>query len=431
MPTYQYACTECAERLEVVQSFSDEPLTVCASCGGRIRRVFFPVGIVFKGSGFYRTDSRASKNGSEACWARRQRGEGRAGFGRGVVRRGQARRQVRCRQVRGQGRGQLVVGRRVVILVVGVFILIVVFFAGQVVRVLVFVIGGLVGLFRWLVVVRLESRLTAVAELASIGVIGGSGLYEFLDSAEEMHGRRRPYGPPSDPIVIGEVAGRRVAFLPRHGRDHRYPPHRIPYRANLWALRSVGVRQVLAPSAVGSLTAGLGPGTLVVPDQLVDRTGGREQTYYDTGGAVHVPFADPYCPAGRAVAVGAARADGLAAGRPRDAGGDTRDRGSPPGPSRAGTPAQGWTLIGMTGHPEAVLARELALCYTTIALVTDTDAGVEEGEGVTHAEVFRVFAANLVRLRDLLMQLIEELPAERDCPCPHALDDLPLPIELP
>ena len=268
-----------------------------------------------------------------------------------------------------------------------------------------------------------------MAELASIGVIGGSGLYEFLDSAEEIT-VQTPYGPPSDPLVIGEVAGRRVAFLPRHGRDHRYPPHRIPYRANLWALRSVGVRQVLAPSAVGSLTPDYGPGTLIIPDQLVDRTGGREQTYYDTGAAVHVQFADPYCPAGRAVAIKAARAEDW----------PLADSGTLvviPGPrfsTRAESrwhAAQGWTLVGMTGHPEAVLARELALCYTTVALVTDTDAGVDEGEGVTHAEVFRVFAANLVRLRDLLMQLIEELPAERDCPCPHALDDLPLPIELP
>ncbi|MGI9007867.1 MAG: hypothetical protein ACR2FU_16990, partial [Streptosporangiaceae bacterium] len=133
---------------------------------------------------------------------------------------------------------------------------------------------------------------------ASIGVIGGSGFYEFLDDAAEV-AVETPYGPPSDALTIGTVAGRSVAFLPRHGKDHRFPPHRIPYLANLWALRSVGVRQVLAPSAVGSLTAQYGPGTLVVPDQIVDRTSGRAQTYYDHGGAVHVQFADPYCPAGR------------------------------------------------------------------------------------------------------------------------------------
>jgi 5'-methylthioadenosine phosphorylase len=141
--------------------------------------------------------------------------------------------------------------------------------------------------------------------MAEIGVIGGSGFYEFFDSADEV-AVDTPFGPTSDPVVVGEVAGRRVAFLPRHGRDHRFAPHRIPYRANLWALRSLGVRQVLAPTAVGSLTPGYGPGTLAVPDQLIDRTSGRAQTFYDSGTAVHVQFADPYCPNLRAIALRAA-----------------------------------------------------------------------------------------------------------------------------
>jgi 5'-methylthioadenosine phosphorylase len=268
-----------------------------------------------------------------------------------------------------------------------------------------------------------------VAELASIGVIGGSGFYEFLDNAGEIT-VETPYGLPSDPLVIGEVAGRRVAFLPRHGRDHRFPPHCIPYRANLWALRSVGVRQVLAPSAVGSLTAALGPGTLVVPDQVVDRTEGRPHTFYDEGGAVHLQFADPYCPVGRAAAVAAAR----------EAGWDPALSGTlvvingPRFSTRAESQwyaAQGWSIIGMTGQPEAGLARELALCYTTIALVTDTDAGVEEGQGVTHQDVLAMFAGNVARLRGLLMELIARLPEDRDCPCPLVLDGLTLPIKLP
>jgi 5'-methylthioadenosine phosphorylase len=268
-----------------------------------------------------------------------------------------------------------------------------------------------------------------VADLASIGVIGGTGLYKFLESAHEVS-VETPFGAPSDPLVIGEVAGRRVAFVPRHGRDHRFPPHRIPYRANLWALRSIGVRQVLAPSAVGSLTSSYGPGTLAVPDQFVDRTTCRAQTFYDEGEAVHVQFADPYCPVGRAHAVAAARSVGW---EPVSSGTLVIIEG-PRFSTRAEShwyAAQGWTLIGMTGHPEAVLARELALCYTTIALVTDTDAGVEEGEGVTQAEVFRVFSANIGRLRDVLMKIIESLPAERDCPCPHVLDGLKLPVSLP
>jgi 5'-methylthioadenosine phosphorylase len=268
-----------------------------------------------------------------------------------------------------------------------------------------------------------------VADLASIGVIGGTGLYKFLESADEIS-VETPFGPPSDPLVIGEVAGRRVAFVPRHGRDHRFPPHRIPYRANLWALRSIGVRQVLAPSAVGSLTMSYGPGTLAIPDQLVDRTSGRAQTFYDEGEAVHVDFADPYCPVGRSYAVAAAQA----AGWPPVPSGTLVIIEGPRFSTRAESrwyAAQGWTLIGMTGLPEAVLARELALCYTTIALVTDTDAGIEEGEGVTQSEVFRVFSENVGRLRDVLMKTIESLPAERDCPCPHVLDGLKLPISLP
>src|ERR1700730_13817120 len=264
--------------------------------------------------------------------------------------------------------------------------------------------------------------------LADIAVIGGSGFYEFLEHAEEVP-PQTPFGPPSDPIVVGEVGGKRVAFLPRHGRDHRFPPHKIPYRANLWALRSLGVRRVLAPSAVGSLTPSYGPGTLVIPDQLVDRTRLREQTYFDEG-ACHVPFADPYCPSLRPAAIATARESGWI---PAGSGTLVVIEG-PRFSTRAESlwfAAQGWTLVGMTGHPEAVLARELALCYTPIALVTDTDAGIEEGEGVTQDEVFRVFGRNVARLRELVMTVIKDLPAERNCPCPHLLDGVTLPFELP
>jgi 5'-methylthioadenosine phosphorylase len=274
-----------------------------------------------------------------------------------------------------------------------------------------------------------DSSVVDHGDSGLIGVIGGSGFYEFFSSAEEVT-VATPYGEPSDPVMIGEVAGRRVAFLPRHGRDHRFPPHRIPYRANLWALRSLGVRQILAPSAVGALTVSYGPGTLVIPDQLVDRTSGRDQTFYDTGGAVHVPFADPYCPVGRAHAAATARAVGWV---PAASGTLVVIQG-PRFSTRAESQwyaAQGWTLVGMTGYPEAVLARELALCYTTLALVTDTDAGVDEGEGVTHAEVLEVFAANAVRLRQLVEKVIEGMPAERRCPCPDALAGIKLPFELP
>jgi 5'-methylthioadenosine phosphorylase len=267
------------------------------------------------------------------------------------------------------------------------------------------------------------------AAIAEIGVIGGSGFYEFLTDAEEVK-VSTPFGEPSDPITVGEVSGRRVAFLPRHGRDHRFPPHKIPYRANLWALRSLGVRQVLAPSAVGSLTPSYGPGTLVIPDQMVDRTRTRIQTFYDVG-AVHVPFADPYCPGGRSRAITAARQFGWV---PAGSGTLVVIEGQRFS-TRAESlwySAQGWTIVGMTGHPEAVLARELALCYTTLCLVTDTDAGVDEGDGVTQAEVFEAFASNIERLRDLMTAVIAKFPGVQDDDmCAHALDGIKLPFELP
>ena len=264
---------------------------------------------------------------------------------------------------------------------------------------------------------------------AEIGVIGGSGLYAFLDSAREVE-VDTPYGAPSDPLVVGDVGGRSVAFVPRHGRDHRYPPHRIPYRANLWALRSLGVRAVLAPCAVGGLQPHLGPGALVVPDQLVDRTSGRVQTFHDTG-AVHVSFADPYCPVGRAAALAAAEAAGW---QPTDGGTMVVVEG-PRFSTRAESQwfaDQGWAVVNMTGHPEAVLARELALCYTAVALVTDLDAGVHGAAAVTQEEVFSFFAANTARLRDLLHDVIAALPAGPPaCACRSALDGLPVDLELP
>lgn len=274
------------------------------------------------------------------------------------------------------------------------------------------------------------------AAQAEIGVIGGSGLYAFLDDVTEVS-VGTPYGAPSDSLFLGEIAGRRVAFLPRHGRKHRTPPHRINYRANLWALASVGVRQVLGPCAVGGLRPAYGPGTLLVPDQIVDRTKNRTQTFYDgeplpggqTPNVVHVSFADPYCPDGRRAAVGAARASGW---EPVDGGTLVVVEG-PRFSTRAESAwhaSQGWSVVGMTGHPEAVLARELGLCYTSLTLVTDLDAGVETGGGVTHQEVLKVFAQNVDRLRGVLFDVVAALPAERDCLCSHALDEVGTGLDL-
>jgi len=248
--------------------------------------------------------------------------------------------------------------------------------------------------------------------METVGVIGGSGFYSLLDSAAEVR-PETPYGPTSGPVTTGVLGDRPVAFVPRHGAHHQFAPHVVPYRANLWALRSLGVRQVVSLSAVGSLRADRPAGTIVVPDQIADRTHGRAHTYFDQADGVgHVSFADPYCPRGRAAAV---------------AGGSAIDGGTlvvvngPRFSSRAESlefQSHGWSIIGMTAMPEAGLARELGLCYTTLSLVTDLDAGVEAGEGVTHAEVLAAFAENLPRMRELLVETLGGLPSEQgDCVC--------------
>lgn len=259
---------------------------------------------------------------------------------------------------------------------------------------------------------------------ADVAVIGGTGFYSFLADPEEVR-VETPYGDPSAPVAVGTVAGRRVAFLPRHGAHHDFPPHGIPYRANLWALRSLGVRQVLAPCAVGGLRPSVAPGDVVVPDQLVDRTYRRVPSFVERG-AVHLPFSDPYCPGLRRAAVAAAP--------------DVKDGGTmvviegPRFSTRAESVShaqQGWDLINMTALPEAALAREMGQCYASIALVTDMDAGAEEGSGVSQEEVFALFRANLERLTGLLSATIAALPDPAGCSCGAWLDGVDLTYEVP
>lgn len=269
---------------------------------------------------------------------------------------------------------------------------------------------------------------------AEIGIIGGSGFYEFLTNPERIE-VDTPFGPPSAPVSLGEVGGRVVAFVPRHGEQHQFPPHKVNYRANLWALRTVGVRQVLTPCAVGSLQPHLTPGTFVVPDQLVDRTWGRAHTIYDqVGKVVHVSLADPYCPRGRQAVLNAATADAKLVD-----GGTLVVIQGPRFSTRAESQwhsAAGWSVVGMTGVPEAAIARELAMCVTTVAMVTDMDAGLTQGEGVQHLEVLKVFAGNIERLKTLLLRVIADLPPTEDdadatCACRRALDGQELPFPLP
>jgi 5'-methylthioadenosine phosphorylase len=260
-----------------------------------------------------------------------------------------------------------------------------------------------------------------------LGVIGGSGFYSFFGADARAINLDTPYGSPSAPITVGTVGDHEVAFLPRHGANHEFPAHTVPYRANMWALRALGVRRIFGPCAVGSLTPELGPGAMVVPDQLVDRTWGRKDTYFDTG-AVHVAFADPYCPTLRAAA----------ADLPGVVDGATMvviqgPRFSTRAESRwfAG---QGFTLVNMTGYPEAVLARELEMCYAAIALVTDLDAGIDAGTAVRAVDVFAEFERNLVPFKKLVHEAIEnvaQLSTERTCThcLPH--EGVELPFDLP
>ncbi len=257
-----------------------------------------------------------------------------------------------------------------------------------------------------------------------LGVIGGSGFYTFFGSDARDITVDTPYGPPSAPITIGTIGEHEVAFLPRHGVRHLFSAHTVPYRANMWALRKLGVQRIFGPCAVGSLKPDLGPGTIAVPDQLVDRTRGRPDTYFDSAG-IHVDFADPYCPTLRAAVTGL---PGVVDG------GTMVVIQGPRFSTRAESQwfaSAGFSLVNMTGYPEAVLARELEICYAAIALVTDLDAGVSVGQGVKVADIFALFEKNIEVFKALVRQAIGRVAAERTCThcLPHA--GITLPIELP
>ena len=243
-----------------------------------------------------------------------------------------------------------------------------------------------------------------------IGVFGGSGFYSFLDNVETIDADT-PYGKPSAALTIGEIGGVRTAFLPRHGVKHELPPHRINYRANLWAMKAAGVRRIIGPCASGALRPDLALGEFVVCDQFVDRTSGRVDTFYDGPETTHVSAADPYCPDLRRLLVDTARELAI----------PVRDGGTVvviQGP-RFSTRAEsrwfqdaGWDMINMTAYPEGYLARELELCYANISMVTDHDVGVEGAEPVSHETVVKVFNENNAKLRELLFAVIPKIPEQ-------------------
>jgi 5'-methylthioadenosine phosphorylase len=252
-----------------------------------------------------------------------------------------------------------------------------------------------------------------------IGVFGGTGFYRFLDDVEEVP-VATPYGRPSAAVRVGRLEGIEVAFMPRHGDEHSLPPHRINYRANVWAMREVGVRRIIGPSACGSLKPEIEPGTFVICDQFVDRTQGRESTFYDGPQTTHVSAADPYCADLSATLAASAKELGI----PVVEGGTVVVVQGP----RFGTRAEsrwysssGFDVVNMTQYPEAWLARELELCYANVSLVTDYDVGLEGMEAVTTESALAVFERELDRLRDLLFHAIPRIGDQPQDGCATAL----------
>ncbi|HSV72516.1 MAG TPA: S-methyl-5'-thioadenosine phosphorylase [Chthonomonadales bacterium] len=258
---------------------------------------------------------------------------------------------------------------------------------------------------------------------ADVGIIGGSGFYSLFPNFEEV-ATETPYGAPSDSVFVASLEGRRVAFLPRHGRNHSVPPHRVNYRANIWALRQLGVRYLISPCAAGSLQPHIHPGDFVVCDQYVDRTRGRADTFYDGPEVYHVSLADPYCPHLRQLATDVIREHGI----------QVHDRGTVVtinGP-RFSTRAEstwfsdaGWEVVSMTQYPEAYLALELEIAPVNISLITDYDCGLHAAglvEAVTAAEVMAVLRQNSERIRSVVLEMARRIPAGLDSPCHRALE---------
>jgi len=258
---------------------------------------------------------------------------------------------------------------------------------------------------------------------AKIGVFGGSGFYQLFDKAEEQK-VETPYGPPSGKIAIGEIAHHKVAFLPRHSKEHDFPPHKINYRANLWAMKSLGVERLVTVTACGSLQENIKRGDFVVLDQFIDRTYGRADTFHDGPITTHVSTAYPYC----------SKLSKLAC----EVGEKQKIRIHPKGTvvviqgPRFSTAAEslwftkmGWDVVNMTQYPEVTLARELEMCYTAVALVTDYDVGIsaqEKIKPVSVSELTKVFKENNEKAQKLLYEMIEDWPKERKCECGKALE---------
>jgi 5'-methylthioadenosine phosphorylase len=260
---------------------------------------------------------------------------------------------------------------------------------------------------------------------ATIGVIGGSGLYQMQSMTEVEEVKvQTPFGDPSDVITIGKVAGVSMAFLPRHGRGHRISPTEIPARANIWALKSLGVQWVISVSAVGSLREDIAPRDLIIPDQLFDRTKSRVNSFFEDGLVVHCTFADPFCPTLSELLYNSACQLGDVKVHK---GGTYVCMEGPLFSTRAESNAYrkwGMDIIGMTALPEAKLAREAELCYSIIACATDYDCWHESAESVTVDLVIANLSANIANAQRILLDVADKIPADRSavsCDCAHSL----------
>ena len=257
---------------------------------------------------------------------------------------------------------------------------------------------------------------------ADVGVFGGSGFYSFLKIKEEIS-ITTPYGEPSCKIIIGELEGVRVAFIPRHGKNHELPPHKINYRANVFAMKELGVKYIFGPCASGSLQPHVKPGQFVICDQFVDRTKGRIDTFYDGPSTTHISMAEPYCPVLRKIIAECAEELGIVCHKKGTVVVIQGPRFSTKSESRWFS-NQGWEVISMTQYPECYLARELEICYVNISLITDYDVGLEdqpEIKPVTTKEIIKIFNQNNEKLKNLLFKAIPMIPDKRNCICSNAL----------
>lgn len=257
---------------------------------------------------------------------------------------------------------------------------------------------------------------------AEIGIFGGSGFDEFMKNGKEVS-VTTPYGKPSDKIVISEIHGHRVAFLPRHGRQHQYPPHKIPFRANVYAMHQLGVKQIISPCTAGSLQFKVKPGDFVMCDQFVDRTSGRQDTYYDCSPFYHVQSINIYCPQLRELASRSCQRLKIPYHKTGTVVVIQGPRFSSKPESRWFS-AMGWSVVNMTQYPENILAHELQMCFVNISLITDYDAGLEgskEIKPVIYSEVLKIFQQNNDKLEKLILEMLKNWSKKRTCDCERSL----------